>query len=261
MPSPHEIFSALVRDRNVVLEPARRFGPLPRHLADVWRPAGAEAGPVAMFLYGGSWRSGLRSCYAFAGAAFAAKGITCVMPDYRLYPQVRFPAFNEDAALAYGWIVKEVAHGRPVVVMGHSAGAHIAALLALDPRYVAEHAAGAPPPAGLVGISGPYSFDPTTWPTTAEIFATAPSADLARPVAYASPDAPPALLVHGGADEVVKPKNTHDLADALRAAGASVAVDMHARLGHAGTLLALSRPFRWRAPVLANIVHFVRPLA
>jgi len=260
MASPHELFSAVVRDRSVGLEPARRFGPHPRHCADVWRPRRREADRVAMFLYGGSWRSGRRTSYAFAGAALAGRGITCVVPDYRLYPETRFPGFVEDAALAYAWTVREVAGDRPVVVIGHSAGAHIAALLALAPRYLEAAGMATARPAGLVGISGPYTFDPTSWPTTAEIFATAPTADAARPIALVGPDAPPALLVHGGADAVVNPKAAREMAAALQVQGARAELDIRERMGHIAPLLALTRPLRWASGVLDGIERFVRGL-
>lgn len=256
-----ELVSNLVRDRNVRLQSAVSFGPHPRHVADVWRPAGGEADAVAIFLYGGSWRSGHRSGYTFAGAALASRGITCIVPDYRLFPEVSFPAFVEDAARAYVFVAETIARGRPIVVTGHSAGAYNAALLALDPRYIAALAPAAPRPAGLAGLSGPYSFDPTTWPTTKEIFHTAPHADAARPVAFAGPHAPPALLIHGGADDLVKPKNTHELAAALNAARRPAQVIVHPRLGHIGTLLALARPLRWRAPILPALETFIRSLA
>ena len=207
------------------------YGPGPRHRLDIYYPK-EEAGrpsPVAMFLYGGSWRMGERAIFAFVGAALAKRGITAVIPDYRLFPETAFPGFVEDAALAYAWTYRHFASrggARPIALIGHSAGAHIAALLAFDAHYLAAQGADIPPPAAFVGLAGPYAFDPTRWRTTKDIFATAPNADAARPVAFASADAPPSLLMHGLDDDVVKLYNMRDLANALREKGASVETEI-----------------------------------
>jgi dipeptidyl aminopeptidase/acylaminoacyl peptidase len=146
------------------------------------------------------------------------------------------------------------------VLIGHSAGAHIAAMLAFDERYLA--AAGvAERPAGLVGLAGPYAFDPTTYPTTAEIFATATSVDAARPVALVRQGAPRTLLMHGLEDETVQLYNMRELAGALRVVGTDVRKIEYAGIGHMGLVLAISRPLRWRAPVLRELVAFVRAAA
>jgi acetyl esterase/lipase len=142
--------------------------------------------------------------------------------------------------------------------MGHSAGAYIAALLALDGRYLDKAAPGAPPPAAVVGLAGPYSFDPTTWPRTEKIFsAAANTPDEARPVAFASAKAPPMFLSRGADDDVVAAYNADDLTAALRERGVPVENRLYPGLGHVGVLLAFSRPFRWRAPVLADSVAFI----
>jgi acetyl esterase/lipase len=260
------LYNALTAERGIVCEAGLAYGPHARHKLDVYRAAGGPAAataPVVIFYHGGGWTDGDRATYRFVGTALAARGITTVVPDYRLYPEVAFPVFVDDAALAFAWVAGHLAtHGQPVLIAGHSAGAHIAALLGFDRSYLQRLAPDASPPAAVIGLAGPYAFDPTTWPTTRQIFATAAGQpDRARPVTFVRRGAPPALLLHGSADSTVKRFNTVDLAAALRGVGSRVDVVEYAGIGHVGLVLALSQPFRWRAAVLDDIVRFVGSIA
>lgn len=257
-PSRYSAFSMLVGESGLDIRYEQAYGPHPRHRLDVYRShTDNGAGAVALFLYGGSWRGGSRSCYGFVGAALAASGIPTAVADYRLFPEVRWPLFQEDAAAAFRWVAKELGEkgARPAVVVGHSAGAHMAALLALDRRWLGEAR-----PAALVGLSGPYAFQPTTWPSTKEIFATARDADEPRPIAFAGADAPPVLLMHGAADDTVKPHNASDFADVLRAAGSEVELEMVAGADHKALVMGFAQPFRRRVPVHSRTVGFIRGL-
>jgi acetyl esterase/lipase len=254
---PGVLFNRLVSE-NTSVRRGLAYGALPRQKLDVYRPTPEmDRKAVVVFYYGGGWRRGERGMYRFVGAALAAQGFTTVIPDYRVYPQVGFPTFIEDSALAYVWAQKHLnADGqhRPFVVMGHSAGGHIAALLAVDPHYLAD----APPPAAVVGLAGPYAFDPTTWPRTRDIFrAAAENPDKARPVSFVSPKAPPMFFARGAEDDVVAGFNAEDMSHALSEKGVLVENRLYPGVGHAGLILALSRPFRWRAPVLADSIAFI----
>jgi len=258
---------ALLAEGGARIERDIAYGPDPRHRLDVYRPdnGAAKKGPIVLFLYGGGWRQGDRAIYRFVGAGFASRGFTTVVPDYRLYPQVGFPAFVEDAARAYGWVAGNLknANGRAraIIVMGHSAGAHIGALMTLDRRYLAAIDKTLRQPAGFVGLSGPYAFDPTTWHSTKSIFADAPSADDARPAAFARSDAPPMLVMHGLDDDVVKLRNMKTLTKELRAKGASIKPIELANIGHIEPVLAMAWPLRWRAPVFEETLSFVNSIA
>lgn len=255
-------FDFLLREPGVVFTGAVPYGLDARHRLDVFAPAARRDGPIVLFFYGGAWTGGDRSTYEFVGTALAARGITTVVADYRLFPQVRFPGFVEDAARAYAWVDRHLAHAggrrRPIWLMGHSAGAHIAAMLAVDPQWIAQAAPQAARPAGLVGLAGPYAFDPTTWDTTADIFSTvARHADRARPARLVHARIGPTLLLHGADDRIVGPFNTYDFAAALERHGTRVKTVVYPDIGHVGLVSALAKPFRWRADVLDDIVGFI----
>ena len=237
-------------------------GPDPRQRLDVWVPGGApeQSGaklPVIVFFYGGSWNSGLRDGYGFAARALAARGFVVVVPDYRLVPQVRWPAFVEDGAAAMRWTLANIAgHGGDparIAVMGHSAGAHIALLLALDRRWgVADHIKAA------VGLAGPYDFLPFVAGGAADM-ALGNAADLreTQPITFARLDAPPLLLLHGETDTTVLPRNSQRLANAVTDLGGRAEVRIYPDVGHIGILLALSKPFRGRASALVDTSNFL----
>jgi acetyl esterase/lipase len=136
-----------------------------RHTLDVCRPKSATAAPIIVFFYGGGWRSGSKRTYRYVAKALARRGYVAVLLDYRIYPQVRYPDFLDDGALAVRWVKDNAKRfgGDPqkIFLMGHSAGAHIAAMLAIDATWLQK--VGLVPGrdiAGLIGISGPYDFLP-----------------------------------------------------------------------------------------------------
>ena len=242
--------------------PGLAYGGGPRQSLDLYRPrsrAGAAA-PVVVFWYGGAWTRGRKEDYRFVGAALASAGCLTLLPDYRLFPQARFPAFLEDGARATAWAIDHArAHGgdpQRVFLAGHSAGAHLAAMLAVQTRWLQQ--AGANPAAvrGLIGLSGPYVLQPNT-PTQEAIFTSPYRAADWRPAELVGPRAPPALLLHGAEDDIVSADQSRTFAAALRAAGVPVQLEIYARRGHADTVAALSTLARSRAPVLEAIRRFV----
>jgi acetyl esterase/lipase len=263
--SPLVGVNLLVPEDGYTLRSGLAYGPAERNKLDIYIPREAAAsGTVVVFFYGGAWRDGARQDYTFAGQAFSARGYVTVVPDYRLFPEVRFPDFVEDAAAAVAWVRREIAAygGDPerIVLVGHSAGAHSAAILGLDRRYLERQ--GVPETAirGVIGLAGPYIFDPTEYPSTKEIFEGVGPVDDTRPVTFARGDAPSMLLLHGLDDITVLPKNSEELAAALRAEGAKVRYVALPDIGHAGVLLALSSPFEGLAPVMPEIQAFIESL-
>lgn len=238
------------------------YGPLPRQGLDVYTPVGPGRAPVVVFFYGGSWKSGRKEDYSFAASAFASAGYVSVLPDYRLFPAVRFPSFLEDCALATAWVEKNIARfgGDPsrIFLAGHSAGAYNAAMVGLDRRYL--DAAGGSQAAirGVAGLAGPYDFLPLDNRTTIDVFGEASRLEATQPVNFARRGLPPFFLATGSDDDTVFPRNTVALAKRLRGVPVPVTEKIYPGVGHAGILLALTVPLRGRAPVLADMLDFFR---
>ncbi|GAU85818.1 alpha/beta hydrolase [Bosea sp. BIWAKO-01] len=239
------------------------YGRHPRQRMDIYVPqGGGTARPVIFFIHGGSWATGEKETYAFVGDAFSARGFVTVIADYRLVPEVRFPAFIEDGARALRVVHDTITRygGAPqrIELVGHSAGAYNAMMLALDRRYLA--AAGLSPSAirSAVGLSGPYDFLPLVIDVTRAAFGNARDPAQTQPISFARRDAPPIFLATGSDDTTVPPRNSKQLADALTKAGAkTVALKIYPGLGHADTIAAMSVALRWRAPVLDDVVGFI----
>jgi acetyl esterase/lipase len=257
------MFAPVRRDANVA------FGPGRRDRLDIYRPtgSGALAGssplPVIIFWHGGGWTDGNKGFYRFVGSTLAQLGYVVILPDYRVYPEVRFPAFMDDAARAVAWTEQHAGEfgGDPhrIVLMGHSAGAHMAAMLALNHSYLQRAGANTHDIVGLIGLSGPYGLTPNT-PVLNTIFSAPYTPHDWQVIPYANADAPPALLLHGGADDLVWPSNTEDLAKTLRAHGVRAEIRIYPDKGHGDTVAALSVPARGRAPVLQDVAAFLQSI-
>ncbi len=267
--SPLALINGWVPSSTYSVKTAVSYGANARHKLDIYRPGDAPgAAPVVVFFYGGNWDSGARADYLFAGEALAAKGYVAVVPDYRLYPEVRYPDFLADCAAAVQWVFQHITEfgGDPqrVFLMGHSAGAYNAAMLALNPAYL--RAAGVDPRRvrGLIGLAGPYDFLPLTGPVAKAVFGFPDTAITTQPIHFASPAAPPALLVTGARDDVVNPGNTTRLAARLHQHGVQARVIVYPGMGHRMLLGALATPLRGLpgfGPVLDDVAGFVNALS
>lgn len=240
------------------------YGPDPRQLYDVFpaQPsASAPRAPVVVFVHGGSWDTGSKSMYRFVGNAFAGAGYTTVVVEYRIAPAIAFPAFVEDVAAAVAQVRAEVAGGRPLLLVGHSAGAQIAALLAYDPRYLAVH--GLAPCgtfSGFVGLSGPYDFLPLDEDRYKRIF-PAPTRAQSQPIAFANSPGPPALLVHGTADTTVHAEDTVLMGEALARGGTAAETVLLEGVGHSDTIGAWGPGLGWLAGVRGPVFGFLEERA
>lgn len=241
------------------------YGTLPRQRLDIYTPTGpAPAGgwPVVVFFYGGTWNSGERAQYRFVGAALASRGVLTLVADYRLYPEVRFPDFLADSAQALAWGLAHAAEhgGDPsrVFVMGHSAGAYNAAMLALDAHWLSATGHTPRELAGFIGLAGPYDFLPIVNPEAQPVFFHPNYPPNTQPITFASAAAPRSFLAAGHTDALVNPeRNTAALAAKLSAAGVPVSLRRYERASHTTLIGAFGVPLRWLAPVLEDVVTFV----
>jgi len=237
------------------------YGPDRRQKFDLYGPTKAQGPvPTVVFFYGGGWDSGDRTLYGWAAQALAARGFLVALPDYRLVPEVRFPTFIEDAAAATARVAEVAGQygGRAerLGVAGHSAGAHLAMMIALDQRYMA--ATGQPDLIGAAaGLAGPYEFLPFDVASSINAFGQAPDPLQTQPVTFVRADAPPLWLGHGTADVVVHDEDTTILNDRMKAVDGRSEARLYPGLNHADLIATFSPLFRKKAPVLDDVSAFL----
>lgn len=264
--SPIRLINATVpsNTHTVLLDEA--YGSAARQRMDVYLPVNAAPGaPIAVFFYGGSWSSGERADYKFVGEALASRGVVTVIADYRLSPEVRYPVFLQDCALAVRWARDNAqrlgASRSRLFVSGHSAGAYNAAMLALDARWLTEVDMQPGELAGWAGLAGPYDFLPIGIPEVQLAFNWPDTPASSQPLFHA-----PAgtglkhrvLLLAAKSDSAVNPqRNTLALAQALRQRGTPVELEVFDRVNHVTLIGAMAPPLRGLAPVLDRLSGFL----
>ncbi len=246
----------------MAVEHDRAYGSELLQKLDVYIPANTmeKQLDVLVFFYGGRWTYGAKEDYRFVAATFVKEGFIVVIPDYRKYPQVRFPVFVEDGARALAWVSDHIVewHGNParIHVVGHSAGAHIGALLAADPHYLADvgkdrsltvH--------DFAGLAGPYAFTPDE-PDLEDIFGPPQSYPNMQVTTFIDGTQPPMLLLYGNKDTAVKLANLERLEQRIKQRGGCVRSRIYPNADHTDLIGALSWWNRQRVPVVEDITKF-----
>lgn len=217
---------------------------------------------VVVFLYGGRWSSGAKEDYRFVGTAFSERGFITVIPDYRKYPDVKFPAFVEDSAKAVSWIYDHIeAYGgdpQRIHLAGHSAGAHIGALIATDPRYLAALGKKRSDVIqDFAGLAGPYSFTPDE-PDLMDIFGPPGNYPKMQATSFIDGEQPPMLLLWGDKDTTVKRYNLEKLESRIKEKGGCGRSIIYSNIDHVDILVALSWAGKRGANVADDMAKFFR---
>ena len=247
------------------------YGNHPRQKVDVYMPSqqladkalAAGGAPMVVFFYGGSWSSGDRADYRFVGEALAAQGMVVVVADYRLSPEVRYPVFLQDSALATRWAFdnaqKYGADPTRIFVMGHSAGAYNAAMLALDKRWLGGAGLSPARLAGWIGLAGPYDFLPIGDRKTQVAFEWPGTPPDSQALFHASSASPPALLLAPEKDSLVNTqRSTVGMAQRLQSNGVRVESELYDSVSHVSIVATMASVLRSRAPVLERVTGFVK---
>lgn len=229
---------------------------------DVYMPEALHGAPrqLVLFIYGGAWTTGSKEQYYFVADALTSAGYSVAIPDYVKYPQGQFPAFVEDVALSIAWLSRNRAqfgNFDEIVLMGHSAGAHTAALLITDRQYLAAHALSPTDISAFIGLAGPYGFTPRE-EKYQNVFANLGDYSQMQPLHFADGDEPPMLLLHGDNDTTVLPVNSHKFAEKVNAQGGRATARFYGDQGHIGLVLALSRVFDRDETVRRDILAFLQ---
>lgn len=261
--SPVKVLNGLVPSDGYHLHADIAYGDLARQQLDVYQPKHASHdSPVVIFFYGGSWDSGSKADYKFVAEALASHDMVVVVPDYRVYPDVLFPGFMADPARAAQWVKRNIQQfgGDPerVFLAGHSAGAHIAVMLGVNPEYLAQAALKPADFRGIIGLAGPYDFLPLKSNRLKQIFGEESQQWKSQPINFVDGTNPPTQLLVGLKDGTVWPRNTFNLAAKIQQAGGQVEVVEFPKYNHVDMAAKLAKPLRGDGALLKHVISFIQ---
>jgi acetyl esterase/lipase len=238
------------------------YGELPRQKLDMYLPEKIDANtPLIVFFYGGAWQGGKKADYLFVAQGLTSLGYAVAVPDYRTYPEVKYPAFIEDSAQAVTWVYEHAKTYKlnrdNLHLMGHSAGAYNAMMLALNQKYLEKAGGKSEWIKGVIGLAGPYNFLPLRDRAYQEIFSTEPDLIKTQPIHYARRNAPRILLLTGRQDNVVAPRNSYYLYGVLQELGNDVTYKEYDGVGHVNLALELSKTLSNKSEMRSDIQDFI----
>jgi acetyl esterase/lipase len=237
------------------------YGTEPWQKLDVYVPphSSGQSLPVVVFFYGGSWKDGSKDMYPFVGEAFAKQGYITVIADYSKYPQVKFPTFVEDGAKAVAWTYRHIAEyqGDPkrLFIAGHSAGAHIGAMVVADNQYL--QAEGLTPSIinAFAGLSGPYDFVPYE-DDYKDMFGPPANYPNMQVTTFIDGKEPPMLLLWGADDTIVGKSNMDKLIAKIHAEQGGVESKIYQGVDHVAMVSSLVWFLKSKAPILDDVDDF-----
>lgn len=233
------------------------YGDKSRNKLDHYMADGDPKRPTILFFYGGNWRSGRKEDYRFVADTLASHGYNVVIPDYRLYPLVRFLQIQDDAVKALQWVVDNIDSAQPIYIIGHSAGAQLGALLCLNKSLLKGQVDTHQRIRGFIGLAGPYDFYPFTEEHHWDLFSPKERYPESQAINYVRPDCPPMYLLHGETDNVVRRGNSKSLMEKVQAAGGWAQREVYENKGHIDILLSFTQVHRRNNPVIRDIIEFL----
>ncbi len=252
-----KVINTLARFGNYDLKRDIHYGDKIRNRLDYYLADGDPHRPTVVFFYGGNWRSGNKHDYRFVADTLVNHGYNVVVPDYRLYPIVRFAQIQEDTVKAVHWALDNIPTEQPIYIMGHSAGAQLGALLCLNKSLLARHPDVDERIRGFVGMAGPYDFYPFTEDDHWDLFSPEETYPESQAVNYVRPDAPPMYLLHGETDMRVRRGHSKSLMEKLHAVGGRAAREVYSETGHVDIILGFTQLHRRSSPVIKDIIEFL----
>lgn len=239
---------------------------------------------VIVFVYGGAWDSGHKDNYKFAAVELAKLGYITAVPNYRLYPDVKFPHFIEDVASACAALPQQLVslglkpqvslqHPLSIILIGHSAGAHTVAMLNTEPKYLKQAEANIKIQA-CIGLAGPYDL-PLDDPLVTGKFDGVQLHDIseqqhdmghvhnhhdANPINLATDKMSKMLLMHGRADETVGLYHLERFSQRLTELKVEHQTIIYDKVPHRHIVGGLSKLFQFMNPVYKDIAAYLRRL-
>lgn len=263
--SPVKMLNSLVPENGYELVSSIEYGANARQKLDIYLPKAPEKSTtlkkVIIFYYGGNWDSGERADYKFVAEALASQGYIVVIPDYRVYPEVLFPTFMDDPVSVAKWVKTNIekynGDVNKVFLAGHSAGAHMAVMMAINPVYLAQASLKPDDFAGVIGLAGPYDFLPLKSDRLKVIFGAEVEQWKSQPINFVDGNNPPLFLAVGMKDGTVWPRNSFNLAKKIIEKRGLVEVHEFASYGHVDMVAKLAKPLRGNGELLKSIFNFV----
>lgn len=290
--NPLWLMNTVARSKRVTCHKDLAYGPHnettktkhARHNLDLYVPnidANSLNKPIVVFVYGGAWDTGHKEDYKFAAMEFSKLGHITMVPNYRLYPDAKFPHFIEDVAQACAALPKHLAKFNliqesekaplDVIFIGHSAGAHTVAMLNTQPNYLLDAHTNLNIKA-CIGMAGPYDL-PLDDPLVVGKFDGVELHEIshehldqghkhnqhdANPINFATPNMAPMLLMHGRADETVGLYHTERFAKQLSKVGVPHKTIIYDKVPHKHMVAGLSVLFHGVNHVFQDIKQYLQ---
>lgn len=238
------------------------YGTHQRQKLDVYIPEIEDIKTPIVFVYGGAWRDGNKQDFKFVAHALTSLGHPVIIPDYRLFPEAKFPDFINDVADAIIYFEQRAVKILPkpmnkFILMGHSSGAHTATLLATDKKYLKSRKIKAKL-TGLIAMAGPYDLNLEN-PEVTPVFKNA-TRQQSNPILNIHQGMPAVLLLHGLDDDRVFPFHTERFEKALLKAKVKVTTHLYKGVNHTELIGSLAAPLRFLNNSFKDIKDYLKDL-